>query len=709
MQVDDTIRMELEITGKIWSGSSARTRVLLIALNVPGYYSLPVRILSLVARNDSRLAGFDCRFLEEEVQVPTTALAERIAAWKPDIIGMSINIWNRNASFSLAGALKSLLPGLKVLVGGQEVSHSVEDYLFTTPAIDYIIDGEGEIAFGQFLRAWDNESKMIMDPRMVSGLHYRDNGMTSFTRPAELVSSLDEVPSAILAGLVPVHGKDKLGVLLEGARGCPYKCAFCFEGDKLGGVRLSSIERICQEASYMASAGSKYFHVMDPILCNGKLERIQRISDFFITLREQNKKINITVEAYAEHITEKVVHYFRAFTFIDIGLQSINPETVKAIHRHYDEEKFRHGIDLLRRTGTRVNIYLIMGLPYETPLSFLKGLDFVLRENPVKLFVNELCLLNGTELRHRADEFGYVFSPDPPYLVSETPWFSRQNLVLFQRLSKDLESYYNLSLQSIYSDMPSCSDHPPVTAVTHSIWIGGQCSQGCSGCRTAGEANTRKNVALALNSVTPNSDVDLLVGEEPDLPLLYNVLVMLKHAGVVRIRLVAPPLFFRNRPRLAELLTLGVWHMRTFFPAEYIPECDTSLPEAVLEVSEVFKNLDNISPLRKPIGLRPYFEVVLDGTSLMAEDGKKLYNHVSSLSFTSLTIPDNFLDNGSSEQYAAMFWEAIEREKWLRLPEEVFNKAINTDDEICRYVKKFRMFSRHKERRPCFVPEVFTE
>lgn len=702
---DNTIRMDLEITGDVWPVTSAKTLVLLVALSVPGYYSLPVRILSLVARYDSSLAGFDCRYLEEDQHVPILPLAERIAAWTPDIVGISINIWNRNESFRLASELKKLLPQLKVLVGGQEVTHSVEDYLSTVLAIDYIIDGEGEIAFGQFLRAWDNESKMIVDPQRVSGLHYRNDGRVSFTRPVELVSSLDEVPSAILAGLVPVHGKDKLGVLLEGARGCPYRCAFCFEGDKRGGVRLSSIERISQEATYMASAGSTYFHVMDPILCNGKLERLQRISEFFLNLREQYKAIIISVETYAEHITEEVAPHLRAFTIIDVGLQTTNPTTVTAIHRRFIEAKFRRGIDLLRRTGSRINIYLIIGLPYETPLSFLKGLDFALGEFPVKIFINELCLLNGTELRRRAEEFGYEFSLDPPYMVSETPWFPQRLLSLFQQLSKDLEWSYNLSMQSVYANAPWFTNQSAATTETHAIWIGGQCNQGCSGCRTARETAIRKDVVMALSRVTPNSDVDLLVGEEPDAALLYNALGQVHLAGVARIRLVAPPFFFRNRPRLNEVLTRGAWHMRTFFPAEYMPGYGTAMSEEVEDVSTVFRGLDSIFPLRKRGVLRPYYEVVVNGNSLTAEDGVKLWQHVSGLAFTALSIPDNFLEKGSSEQYATMFWETIERGKWLRLPEDEFKKAVIADDETCRYMKKFGMFNRHGDRRPCFVPE----
>ncbi len=703
---DGAIRTDLELTGEDWTGDDGRIRILLVALNIPGYYSLPVRILSLVAAEAPALAGWDCRYVEAEVFFPTAPLAERIARWAPDVVGLSVNIWNRNETFALAALLKKLLPNVKILAGGQEMTHSVVDYLATTPALDYIIDGEGEIPFREFLEAWDPHQNTIADVRRVSGLRYRNSGEVLFTGPARIVFSLDEVPSAVLAGLVPVRGKDKLGVLLEGARGCPYRCAFCFEGGKRGGVRMSSVQRLSSEASRMAQLGKRYFHIMDPILCNGSRERLQQISDFFLRLKNEYSGVVISVEAYAEHITEEVAPHLKAFAVIDIGLQTTNPETVKAIHRHFVADKFRRGIDLLRQIGRRVNIYLILGLPYETPLSFLKGLDFVLGEFPVKLFINELCLLNGTELRHRADEYGYDYSEEPPYLVSATPWFPRHLLSLFRQLSKDLEWSYNLSMQSLYADLPWFANQSVTSAQTHTLWMGGGCAHACPGCQSAGQSISKNELMAALNSVTPNSDVDLLVGEQTDMDLLYAALGQLHLAGVARIRLVAPPLFFRDRDRLVESLSRNVWHIRTFLPLDYAPGQAACARPEVQEALEVFRHLQGIVPLRKRGEVRPYYEVVVDGKSLALEEARALWNFVNTLAFTALTIGEDFLKQENSEAYAEMFQETIERGKWLRLPRDVFKKSVLADDEISGYVEKFGMMSRAGAHRPCFASKV---
>jgi hypothetical protein len=144
--------------------------------------------------------------------------------------------------------------------------------------------------------------------------------------------------------------------------------------------------------------------------------------------------------------------------------------------------------------------------------------------------------------------------------------------------------------------------------------------------------------------------------------------------------------------------------MRTFFPYEFLPESGILLSPEVLEISEIFREINKIAPLRKKRGgMRPYYELVVDGKHLPAEKAEKLWQYVTEFAFTSLTIPDNFYETDNPEQYEALFWEAVERGQWLRLSEDQFKKSVIADEEICSYVKKFGMFNPQGDRRPCFV------
>jgi radical SAM superfamily enzyme YgiQ (UPF0313 family) len=254
--------LELKPDSIEWKSNENQTRLLLVSINMPGYYSLPVRELSLISQQNDFNERFDTRYVEQNNNVPIDELAESIEAWKPDIVAMSVNIWNRNPCIELSKAVKEKLPKTVILCGGQEVSNSVTDYLSMVASFDYIIDGEGEIPFRQFLTEWDRE-KGIRNPHEISGLIFRKDGISTKTRAAESVDSLDDIPSSILAGLVPINEQNKLGVMLESARGCPFKCSFCFEGGKKSKVRMACLDTIIDEIDFMINKGATYFHIMD--------------------------------------------------------------------------------------------------------------------------------------------------------------------------------------------------------------------------------------------------------------------------------------------------------------------------------------------------------------------------------------------------------------------------------------------------------------
>src|SRR4030042_1671255 len=152
---EDRCRLELTLTPDCWPRTDPKTRVLLVAINMPGYYSLPVRILSLLPAQSKDLdAGFDVRYVETTNKDDIRPLMECILQWRPQIVGLSVNIWNLLKCKALAAAIKQELPDTCIICGGQEVTNSVVDYLSEVPPFDYLIDGEGEIPFPQFLQAW---------------------------------------------------------------------------------------------------------------------------------------------------------------------------------------------------------------------------------------------------------------------------------------------------------------------------------------------------------------------------------------------------------------------------------------------------------------------------------------------------------------------------------------------------------------------------
>ena len=705
--------LELEPDEAAWKTRDDRVRVLLTAINVPGYYSLPVRILSLVANQSETLRDrFDTRYVELERGDELNRFAEIVGEWHPEIIGFSVNIWNRDACVEVSKKTKELLPDVQVLAGGQEMTNSVIDYLAEVPEFDYIIDGEGEIPFRQFLENWDSFSHSPRNPSSVSGLRYRVNGETRFSGPAQVVTSLEEVPSPILSGLVPTHQRNLLGVMLEGSRGCPFRCSFCFEGGKKVKVRTASIERLKREAEHMASLGATYFHVMDPILCNSEFERLRGVTNVFERLRASNPGTVISVEVYAHQITEQIAECLRTFSIIDVGLQTTNEDTAKAIHRRFLPKKFRHGIELLRRANATFNLYLICGLPNETLTSYLRGVRFVRDERPTRVFFNELCLLNGTELRKRAEEFGYNFDSRPPYQVKASAWMSQSILKTAQVLSKEVERRYNLSARAVYSTAPWLPKETVKEEGRLSVHLDAGCSVKYPGCAAGSSVSKKGNDFEDVLNKAADMDIELIAADGLEKGPILRLVGQLQLAGAARIKLITPPRTFRDLDLVEKLVHRGVWHFKTFLP-DFGSEIGIARDEHACMMNDL-ESLNRPFPLRGYAVIRPHLEIVLPAHSITPRDYRETIELASRPHVTVITVPKDVQELGEEwvDELAEAFDKGIVSNHWIKLPRAVAKRAfesVDGCDEILEHLEVLDLISHEPKLPPWFKQETYGE
>ena len=118
-------------------------------------------------RNSARAVGFQNVWMREFViNQPVWKIAAEVSQLRPDILGVSIYIWNRSQSFELIERLKKQNPELEIVIGGPEVSfESKLSDQYTT------ISGEGEskwVEFLQYKQRNDKIPKNVLDRWNVS-------------------------------------------------------------------------------------------------------------------------------------------------------------------------------------------------------------------------------------------------------------------------------------------------------------------------------------------------------------------------------------------------------------------------------------------------------------------------------------------------------------------------------------------------------------
>ncbi len=401
-------------------------KILLVAVNSKySHTSLAVRTLC------ANSVGTE--FAEYTINEDLAAVETSVFEKNPDVLCFACYIWNIEFILKLANDLKKMLPSVKIIFGGPEVSFSGAEILGRYNFVDAVITGEGEETLNELSR-----NGFVFDG--VMGVVYRKDGIT-VNLPRPLIEDLDSLS-------FPYSDKDletNRGKLIyyETSRGCPYSCSYCLSST-VHGVRFKSIEKVKEELLRIIKSKPETIKFVDRTF-NADKSRTVKLIEF---MKKEGAGVTFHFEIEAHTLNDE---FFDAiydapsgmFRF-EIGLQSTNPETLCAINRMGDTEKLFNNIRRIAELGNiHVHLDLIAGLPFENIMSLQKSFNDALSLKPHVLQLGFLKLLKGTEIRGRADEFGYVFRDYPPYEVISSVCISASEMLKIKKIEELLDRFYN--------------------------------------------------------------------------------------------------------------------------------------------------------------------------------------------------------------------------------------------------------------------------
>lgn len=325
------------------------------------------------------------------------------------ICAFSVFVWNRLILEQTASLLKK--QGIICIAGGPEITAHPQDF----QVFDYVTTGEGET-------------------KVPALIHQICTGET--VTPEECL--LENIPSPYLDKILDPSKYG--GVLWELARGCPFKCSYCYESKGKNKVSMFPMERINAELDLFAQKKVPQVFVLDPTYNANK----KRAIDLINLIAKKTPDTFYYFEARAEFIDKELAHAFTKIPCaLQIGLQSAQEEVLKAVHRPFNKKQFTKNIGFLNQEGVIFGLDLIFGLPHETYKTFCQGIDFAISLYPNNLEIFCLSVLPGTDIFDRAKELNLTFSSTPPYNVIHTDCFSQTDIQNAKALSNACSLFYN--------------------------------------------------------------------------------------------------------------------------------------------------------------------------------------------------------------------------------------------------------------------------
>ena len=462
-------------------------KILLAAINSkyihmnPAVYSLRTYALGSGALNTENA---EIAIVEYTINQSMDEILGDLYERKPDVIGFSCYIWNWQMTKELMVEVKKLLPKTDIFLGGPEVSYEAEKIMEqygranegtgNGPVIRGIILGEGEKTFCELAEYYADESCLPekrcpkQDDGCYPDIQESDRKSSDSAGAADRRRMLKDIPGLLLdTGYTGVreplsfseipflYEEQRLSgkglqdfrnkiIYYESSRGCPFRCSYCLSSiDKT--LRLRDLNRVLPELQFFLDCKVPQVKFIDRTFnCN----RAHAMAIWQYLTEHDNGVTNFHFEIAAELITEEELELFQkmrpGLIQLEIGVQTTNPKTLKAIHRSADMAHLSQIVERIR-AGHNIHVHLdlIAGLPEEYYESFVHSFNEVYAMKPEQLQLGFLKVLKGTEISLRKEEYGLVHQSIPPYEVLYTKWISYEEIRKLKRVEEMVELYYN--------------------------------------------------------------------------------------------------------------------------------------------------------------------------------------------------------------------------------------------------------------------------
>lgn len=404
------------------------TRILLTTLNAKYIHmNLAIRLLYGLNRQHGGLS-----FREFAIKEKPEEIAK--ACMDFEVVAFSCYIWNITQTLEVAKQIKALRPEVKIMLGGPEVSYDWYE-IAILPHVDYIIVGEGEIPFAQFLQQYPNCGDIG------NLVHKDENGAIQFM-PQGGNFDIQELANLNPYEFEPAEELKNKVAYIETSRGCPYKCEFCLASLD-NKVRYLPMQRIKENLLYLMQHG-KVIKFLDRTF-NVKKDFTLEIFQFIL---DNHKPGNVfQFEITADIVHPDIIAFIKAkvpkglFRF-EIGIQTVNQKANLEVSRKQNFEKTK-GVILQLRDYIDMHLDLIVGLPLDYMSDIAYSFEQVFALHPPELQLGFLKFLKGTPVREKYEQYGFRFDPNPPYQIIESNYLSKEELHSITLLEEALELYWN--------------------------------------------------------------------------------------------------------------------------------------------------------------------------------------------------------------------------------------------------------------------------
>lgn len=360
----------------------------------------------------------------------TDVIVESIIDNKPDILAFSVLTATYQWALEVARKSKERLPHLKTIFGGVHVS-AVPDRVIKKPEVDFLVIGEGELAFSEILEAVET-----MDyTRAISNTWYKkQSGEIVKGVQRSFNQNLDDLP-AFDKVIWEKHIRVEDKYMTMASRGCPYRCSFCFNNffarlpEEKGGkyVRLRSVDHMMNELLWAKKRYKqiKLIDFQDDVFTVDK----KWLKEFLYRYKEEIQ-IPFQCLTHPKYLDEETARWLSeaGCRWIQMGVQSMDEDFKKHnLQRFERSDQIVEACRVMQKYGIKAKLDHMFGLPDEPLSAQEKALSLYSDYTPQRIQTFWTCYLPGTDLMKEGLAKGIVTPEEAERLYEGVDFYFYRN------------------------------------------------------------------------------------------------------------------------------------------------------------------------------------------------------------------------------------------------------------------------------------------
>jgi radical SAM superfamily enzyme YgiQ (UPF0313 family) len=272
------------------------------------------------------------------------------------------------------------------------------------PVVDVVVHGEGEKTAVELFPA-------LLEGRSldgIAGISYRRADTPITTAPRPMIQDINAISP-------PAYSKIDLSqyriISCLSARGCPFKCTYCYSSMFWKRYRPRSVKALIDEIeSILRQTGTNKIAILDDTF----VLTPARVFEFCDELKTRKLSISWTCFGRVGLMTPEILQAIRdaGCTGVGFGVESGSNEILTRIKKGYSREEAIDSILLTAKYFRNIEMFFMYGFPFEERRHFLETISLVelLREKLVdkqsikaRFSFNLLAAVPGTELTREFD------------------------------------------------------------------------------------------------------------------------------------------------------------------------------------------------------------------------------------------------------------------------------------------------------------------